>query len=568
MRRFIAALFAFALCTAPAMATPPVFNGNVLSPSNPIVNAAFYGVKCNGSNDDTTAAQNAIAAAAQLSASKTAVNVLFPGGTCQFSSTLTISMSNVVLVGQGSDMEQDTGTQCQYATTFKWIGTSSNSIVQIAPTAGPSGQELYGSAVQNVCFTSNTTNKATHALEVRSVDAGNFENLFADSTFSSSKFYFGVVSQLAAHTDDQRNLLLDFSCTGASGDGQDCLYLDGGGTPVGNFSMNTIVNFQADHYNGNGITCNNADNNVFINTLVYRSGGGSGYGVDLKASCASNTFLRLSVAPTSSAWLAETGSSNNTVYTLDVGANASPQPTIQSGATLTWSEDTGVGYNDGLVNGVVGENRASVMQGESRKDAASSLYVYNASADAVVFDDGTNTWKFNINGSNGFRITQTAGTSAPFTLNGTLNLGTGSDNFITSNSTGSANAFVFNANAGTPTTGDLADFRLSGTNKLRIQNNGAILSQGAIVGLAHQTCSASTGIPCWASVTCSLSAATSCSTTTQVISGSICTATANGANNTTGSEWFTLSLSSTTLTVTANVASSQTATAAAWITCL
>lgn len=94
------------------------------------------------------------------------------------------------------------------------------------------------------------------------------------------------------------------------------------------------------------------------------------------------------------------------------------------------------------------------------------------------------------------------------------------------------------------------------------------LAGGILLGSGHNACSSSSGWPCEASGSCSLSAATTCNFTVTVPAGSVCTATANSSDTTTVVESFKLGVSSTTLTVTALESSSQTATAAANVHCL
>lgn len=91
---------------------------------------------------------------------------------------------------------------------------------------------------------------------------------------------------------------------------------------------------------------------------------------------------------------------------------------------------------------------------------------------------------------------------------------------------------------------------------------------GSVSGSAHNACSATSGWPCEASGSCSISAATFCTYTVTVPAGSVCTATGNNNDTTTGAEWWKASISSTTLTVYALVAASQTNTGSSNVTCL
>lgn len=100
-------------------------------------------------------------------------------------------------------------------------------------------------------------------------------------------------------------------------------------------------------------------------------------------------------------------------------------------------------------------------------------------------------------------------------------------------------------------------------------STGNIAFSGAVRSGAHNACSATTGVPCESTAgTCSLSASTSCTFTVTVPASSSCIAQGNASDTTTGAEWFKTSLSTNTLTVTANVASSQTSTVAANVNCL
>jgi len=81
-------------------------------------------------------------------------------------------------------------------------------------------------------------------------------------------------------------------------------------------------------------------------------------------------------------------------------------------------------------------------------------------------------------------------------------------------------------------------------------------------------CSSTSDLPCVATGTCSLSAATTCNFTTSVPASSNCDATRNNSDTTTGVSSWKASLTTTTLTVTVTAAASQTTTAAVNIHCL
>jgi hypothetical protein len=92
--------------------------------------------------------------------------------------------------------------------------------------------------------------------------------------------------------------------------------------------------------NPNGIILRNADNNSFFKTRCYRpsSGAGSGYGVKFSVRGRSNYFFHLSSHGGVLAEAPISAGKSNVIFAYD-RENGQPAPTVNSGASLTWTED-------------------------------------------------------------------------------------------------------------------------------------------------------------------------------------------------------------------------------------
>ena len=91
--------------------------------ANASINATSYGVKCNGTTDDTVALQNAVNAAAGQT-------LLLPHGICQISKSIVFGATSYTVQGQGGGPDPS-----QASTTLRWAGDAQSPMIRLTGTA-------------------------------------------------------------------------------------------------------------------------------------------------------------------------------------------------------------------------------------------------------------------------------------------------------------------------------------------------------------------------------------------------------------------------------------------------
>lgn len=298
-----------------------------------------YGATGDGTTNDATAINAAIAAAAAVGGGR----VIFGPDTYAHSATLAITTSNVILVGQGGEHSHDVGSSTP-ATKLKWTGANGGVQVSISATSGAGNQRLHGSAMRGIMLDGNS-GLAGYGLQIRSLRFAHFSDIFAlEHTVAS--YDISTVSELGESEDTQDCVferLASRHSSGSSPNG-DGFLLDGA-LDAGNTSLNTFHTCSARVVDGVAYHLKNADFNLFMRCRAQVTGTGDGIvfeGSDVEEDQArNNEFYNFSggsstpiVAKGSPTY--DFPSKENRVLVIDQGNNTEI-PTIETGATLFYS---------------------------------------------------------------------------------------------------------------------------------------------------------------------------------------------------------------------------------------
>lgn len=304
----------------------------------PMVDARDHGLVVDGSTDDGPAINTALGA---LPA--TGGVVLLPVGIMAIATTIDMrEMPNVTLRGAGCKHDVYGGTLTE-GTVLKWTGSAGGTVLAMGAVSAASA--VPGTNVMDLAI--HGQSGAATGILVQSLWWGQLRNL---------------------HIQDCTTVALDITTVDLSGTEttQGCLFeqisvRQGTGSPSGigirlrshaagggNPSLNTFVQIQVRTYNGTSIELNDSDGNRFYG--VETGAGGTGLGIDLKGQvsgavghCRSNAFFYVE-AP-NGVTARGTGLSAPAVknaiwfYNLE---NGGAVPTIESGATLAYSTNTGI----------------------------------------------------------------------------------------------------------------------------------------------------------------------------------------------------------------------------------
>mgnify|MGYP007071577223 CR=1 FL=1 len=229
--------------------------GDMLSPED-------FGAVGDGSTDDKTPLTNWLNA---VMASSSRCGYM-PAKTYAISGALpNITVSGVTIVGAGPSSSHDVGSAG--GTILKAITNSGFTMMTVAPTEGASAQRLDSVRIIGVSFNCNSL--AAKGLLVKSVFRGEFDVYAQEAT--TSGFELDVATTLGEAKDCQRNIIRfigrQYSNTAPG------LRLKG--SSVANISFNQFEYVDVGHYNGTGIICENADNNVWHDLRVLKAAGGS-----------------------------------------------------------------------------------------------------------------------------------------------------------------------------------------------------------------------------------------------------------------------------------------------------
>ncbi|MET3929584.1 hypothetical protein ABIE51_001471 [Lysobacter sp. OAE881] len=350
--------------------------------------------------DNVTDNSAALAAVIAEAIAREGAEIILPPGDIRHSQPLVIDESDIFISGAGKNMPHDGGAGPSPGTALIYTGTGDG--VTFTSTAGSNEQKKSGGGLRNV-WLYTPGGAAARGLVVRSYNSGTFQNIWCVG-YNTVCVQVDVLSgNLAEAKDSQRNKFIDVQCEPtAAGSG---FYLEGDATA--NASFNYFHHCGGRHQNGYMWILGNCDNNVFISCGGFRAGG-TGLTVEFRGAnpgnshARSNTFIHVSGnggftargTPTYT-----TPSSRNQLLFIDKD-NGSPDPTIETGAQLSWSTDEGMQALAALNCVGIGASPASAVAARDQV-TTESLRIINGSDNHVRITDGTREWAMRIVALNG-----------------------------------------------------------------------------------------------------------------------------------------------------------------------
>jgi hypothetical protein len=377
-----------------------------------IVSVKDFGAVGDGVADDTAAIQAAID-------SREAANggvLVFPVGTYRISSTLTINASNLLLQGEGGDRSHGVGTQGASASTkLVWVGAAGGTVVQFASLEGASAQKQSGGGM--IGFFIQCAGSAAIGIQLVSWDLGVFQNI-AIINPATAAIDINVAATLGEARDSQNNKFSQISVRCVEGAAATACVLRVDGDATANTSLNVFEQIDGTFLNGTAFLLKNSDNNLFLRCRAFRAGGGTGASIEFQGSNISaaytartNIFLHFTsnATPIARGTTSYTyASTNNSLLLLDQD-NATPVPTVETGASVFYTRTDNIAGMSGVAGVAAGETATAVGLAKSRRTSTSSLWLYNGSEDHMQLDDGTNKWGIRL-ASGRFTISRYAGT--------------------------------------------------------------------------------------------------------------------------------------------------------------
>lgn len=386
---------------------------SIIADSN--VSVKDFGAVGDGTTNDTTAFNNAIAAAATAGTEV----VIVPAGTFQIGS-LDLTDKKITLMGAGIK-----------ATTLRYTGSAGADMLTFGTTYN-AASKVTGCGVRDLTIDCNAT--ARYGLRFTSVFNAvvNSVEILSPATWG---IYMDCIDRGALGVwaaDNQRCRIQDvyIECITPSSAGGIFLTGNGGNTAVtgANTSLNHFENIRFNIRNGDAFFLKNADGNTAESLFVFRpsTGGFTGRGVVFDADDAGNSnyarnnvMLNVQSARGGVYALAGNGtqpSTDNFVVFNNGNNGVNVPPTIETGAALGFITDR---MSAGVASaGVVMVPRNNLVTSAANAAAqiplvtSESLRVFNgASAHSKWVDSNANEWGLNVDNATGnFRFTRNVGT--------------------------------------------------------------------------------------------------------------------------------------------------------------
>lgn len=335
-----------------------------ISLSSSVLGYVTVQLACDGSTNDGATIQAAINS---LSA-KGGNILLWTKGTNYCNDTTAITNAgkpNVTLIAQGQgNVGHEAGSQyTQCPISLVWNGSAGGTMITFtAPVgSGATAQWLNGGGLNGLCLFGNGI--VNYDIIVASQYHGLYENLYLDGALAGD---LGLTDDATLTTDipdDQFNTFSNIYINAAFQANSYGLVIN---YTVANASLNNFYGMDITFTTGGaGIQDNGGDNNHFYGTRIFRNAG-TGAAVDLSENTTvpyttnSETFYGLStnapiIARGTTSFPGKTPTYGNTIYDLDKG-NGTPDPTIETGATITWFDSDGRSYFQNLISATIGAN--------------------------------------------------------------------------------------------------------------------------------------------------------------------------------------------------------------------
>lgn len=389
-----------------------------------VVNVRDFGAVGDGGADDTAAIQAAI----NFAASRNGGYVNIPSGVYKISSTLSITTSNIKIIGNGGDFIHDGGSNVDGATRIIWAGPLNGTMILIQTIQNVSNSKINGTNLIGIEF--NGLGIAGIGISIISHNLGLFQNLLVQNvTQIAYKISNWVAGAIAEASDSQENIfnqcafrMLDsVSVQNANG-----FYLTAT-TPTSsgaNTSFNTFQNIVGQVYNGIGFLLDDADNNIFRQCRIFRVYD-TKYAVDIRnAVCNGNAFYESAFPPavntigfggtnpnaiklngTSSGY---TGNPYANSFTNLDSSNGTQPPVLDSGVPAYWSQNAGVEFPKNFVNTATGNDITSALLARQNTNAQYASYMYGGGDAVFGIQANGGVYSFDIP-STGLRIRKVSG---------------------------------------------------------------------------------------------------------------------------------------------------------------
>ena len=299
------------------------------------IEAKWFGAKFDGTTNDTvplTRFINAVLANSPLFAT-------MPKGIALITSPLpNINTMGISLYGAGPSGNHDIGTA--QGTVLRYTGVAGATMLTIAPDSNPSNQRLTG--IKFIGITLDCNNLAAKGLSLKSCAYSEFDFTVYNPT--SIGFDINVVASLGEAKDVFRNRIRYTARCVESPNG---IALVIGGDSVANTCFNNFEYIDILHLNNLSIRCDNSDNNYWFDIRSYSGGGLSTNSMEFRGgpseplSSRGETIFKISTDKpiiVKGTGTYAVGSNNHKIFVLDK-ENSSPDPVVENGATLSWTDN-------------------------------------------------------------------------------------------------------------------------------------------------------------------------------------------------------------------------------------